>query len=91
MNGKTETEILEEKEKIIEKVKGLGVVIVNSYFGKSYEKFAEESVNKGIYYLSKSLEVMSKCDAMIFAKGWEEARGCRIEHEVAKSYGLEIF
>lgn len=23
-------------------------------------------------------------------KGWENARGCRIEHEVAKAYDLEI-
>ena len=25
-----------------------------------------------------------------FCKGWENARGCRIEHEAAKAYGLEI-
>lgn len=25
-----------------------------------------------------------------FCKGWENTRGCRIEHEAAKAYGLEI-
>lgn len=24
------------------------------------------------------------------AKGWETARGCRIEHDVAVAYGLEV-
>ena len=28
--------------------------------------------------------------ALSYRKGWENARGCRIEHEAAKAYGLEI-
>lgn len=37
-----------------------------------------------------SIENMSLCHAAYFCKGWESARGCRIEHEVAKAYGLKI-
>lgn len=40
--------------------------------------------------LSKSIEVMSGCDAVFFAKGWEHARGCCIEHDAAVNYGLEV-
>ncbi|WP_419040028.1 Lar family restriction alleviation protein [Parolsenella catena] len=29
-------------------------------------------------------------DAAYFAKGWENARGCRIEHDAAVAYGLEV-
>ena len=47
-------------------------------------------VNKPLHFLSASIEVMSKCHAVYFCKGWENARGCKIEHEVAKAYGLEI-
>ena len=43
-----------------------------------------------VWYLSKSLEIMAECNAVYFCKGWENARGCKIEHEVAKNYGLEI-
>lgn len=25
-----------------------------------------------------------------FCKGWENARGCRIEHDAAVAYGLEV-
>lgn len=32
----------------------------------------------------------SLCHAAYFCKGWENARGCRIEHDAAKAYGLEI-
>ena len=41
-------------------------------------------------FLAKSLENMSLCHAAYFCKGWEQARGCRIEHEAAKAYGLKI-
>lgn len=41
-------------------------------------------------FLAKSLENMSLCHVAYFCKGWENARGCRIEHEAAKAYGLEI-
>jgi hypothetical protein len=33
---------------------------------------------------------MSECTTVYFAKGWENARGCKIEHEVALQYGMEI-
>ena len=33
---------------------------------------------------------MSLCHAAYFCKGWEKARGCRIEHEAATAYGLTI-
>jgi hypothetical protein len=31
---------------------------------------------------------MSKCDAVYFCNGWENARGCKIEHDIAIAYGL---
>lgn len=45
---------------------------------------------KSVAYLAKSLEYMSLCDAVYFIKGWQNARGCRIEHLVAQTYGLEV-
>ena len=41
-------------------------------------------------FLAKSLENMSLCHAAYFCKGWENARGCRIEHAAAHAYGLDI-
>ena len=33
---------------------------------------------------------MSLCHAAYFCKGWEKTRGCKIEHDAAVAYGLEI-
>ena len=29
-------------------------------------------------------------EAVYFCKGWENARGCKLEHAVAEAYGLTI-
>ena len=41
-------------------------------------------------FLAKSLENMSLCHAAYFCKGWEKARGCKIEPDAAVAYGLDI-
>ena len=46
--------------------------------------------NIPVRFLAKSFENMSLCHAVYFCKGWESARGCKIEHEVAKAYGMTI-
>jgi hypothetical protein len=44
-----------------------------------------------VYFLARSLEKMSLCNAVYFCRGWEKARGCRIEHDVAFAYELDMF
>lgn len=39
---------------------------------------------------AKSLENKSLCHVAYFCKGWEKARRCRIEHDAAVAYGLEV-
>ena len=49
---------------------------------------ADEDV--AIYMLSQSIRYIGKVDAVVFMQGWENARGCKIEHEVALKYGKYI-
>ena len=37
---------------------------------------------------TESLKLLSGADVAYFAEGWEDARGCRIEHECAVEYGI---
>ena len=41
-----------------------------------------------LVYLGRSIEVLAKADLAVFMNGWEKARGCRIEHQTAKDYGI---
>lgn len=94
MGGKTQEEIVETRERAIRALQDRGYKVVNTLFmDEWYGKEAMEArgvVQIPLCFLAKSLENMSLCHAAYFCRGWEQARGCRIEHEAAKSYGLEI-
>ena len=94
MAGKTNEEIVATREKAISVLKEKGYEIVNTLFTDEWyskDAIAERGVvQTPLCFLAKSLENMSRCHAAYFCKGWENARGCRIEHEAAVAYGLEI-
>ena len=94
MAGKTNEEILATRERAISTLTEKGYEIINTLFTDEWNsKDVMESrgvVNIPLYFLAKSLESMSLCNAVYFCKGWENARGCRIEHAAAREYGLEL-
>lgn len=94
MAGKTNAEIVATRERAIRALREKGYEIVNTLFTDEWyskEKMEERGVVQiPLCFLAKSLENMSLCHAAYFCKGWEQARGCRIEHEAAKAYGLDI-
>lgn len=83
MRGKTTDDIVQERNKIVARWEGKPVEFIDSYFSAGASKNPTDS-------LGKSISLMSEADLVVFAPGWEDARGCRIEHEVAKEYGIQI-
>lgn len=94
MAGKTNEEIITTREKAIKALEEKWYEIVNALFTDEWyskEAMAERGVVQiPLCFLAKSLENMSLCHTAYFCKGWGNARGCRIEHEAAAAYGLEI-
>ena len=94
MAGKTQEEIVATREKAIAALKEQGYEIVNTLFTDewySHKSLDERGVVQiPLCFLAKSLENMSLCHTVYFCRGWEKARGCRIEHEAAVAYGLTI-
>lgn len=85
MAGKTPEEIVEVRGKAIKYLEKSGFQVVDTYFPDDLKY-----LNKPLFCLGKSLMYMSYCDAAYFCTGWENARGCRIEHDAAVAYGLEV-
>lgn len=57
------------------------------------DSFVEEEpivkdINIPAWYLSKSIGLISGADLVVFAPGWEHARGCIIEHMVCALYSI---
>lgn len=86
MKGKSNTDILSERQKAIkiaEKLIEEPVEVIDSFF-----KDAPVDA-KPLWFLGKSLELLSTADIAYFASGWKEARGCKIEHTCAVEYGID--
>ena len=94
MAGKTDAEIVDARKKAVAKLEGMGYEVVNTLFTDEWygdEAMRERGVLQApLCFLAKSLENMSLCHAAYFVDGWKAARGCRIEHEAALAYGLEV-
>jgi len=86
MRDKTDEEIKAERNYIS--------VIIKSRYGKDVEiidSFLEGVPHeaKPLYYLGESFKLLSTADLAVFANGWEEARGCSMEHKACLEYGIK--
>ena len=88
MSGREEDVIRKERDEIAEKyIFSEGLELVDTFF---MDEAPEGTKNPHIFYLARALKEMANADGVIFAPGWRKARGCIIEYEVAKKYGLYI-
>lgn len=87
MNGKSDEEILAVRKKAIASVEhflGEPVDVIDSFFQSAPVDA------KPLWFLGKSIELLSTADVAYFAKGWENARGCKLEHECCIQYGIDV-
>lgn len=89
MRGRSQNAIRMEREKLIEIVRELfdsEIRVVDSLI----DPLKKPRNANPIWFLGKSIELMATADVAVFAKGWQEHRGCKIEHDCALEYGLKI-
>ena len=87
MRGLSDEEILTKRKELIDLVKKENsdeVKVIDSFIKED----TPDGVNIPLWYLSRSIRFLSEADVAIFGKGWEDARGCKIEHECAIAYGI---
>jgi hypothetical protein len=87
MKGKTNEEIEATRELAINKAKemlGEDVVVIDSFF-----KDAPHDA-RPLWYLGQSFLLLATADVAFFAAGWNEARGCKMEHEACVQYGVKL-
>lgn len=86
MNGRPDEEIKEERQCLINQARlmvGEEVNVIDSFFeGAPHDA-------RPLWFLGKSLQLMSQADIVVFGEGWQDARGCKIEHTCAVEYGID--
>ena len=90
MRGLTDEEILRAREEIrfrAEQVVGEPLELIDSFI----EEYPGE-INKSIpvWYLGKSIQLLSQADIVYFGGDWRNARGCIIEYQIAIAYGIKV-
>ena len=85
MKNKNDEDILREreaaKERIVKNVQD-EIFVLDSFFQ------GDPANASPLWYLGESLKMLSTADIAYFAPGWSDARGCKIEHYCAVSYGI---
>ena len=89
MNGLSDLQISKDRARVIEGLYNEGykpdeITVIDTII----EENAPDNVNSGLWYLGKSLVLLSDADIAVFAKGRRNARGCQIEFKCAKEYGI---
>ena len=100
MSGRTDEEILSQ----IEEMKGY--VLKSHIFGDEEIEFVHNLLSpedeklfdlidnvtvRPLLYLGAAITQMATCNAVMLGHGWNNARGCIIEHDVAKKYGIPLY
>jgi len=86
MRGKSDEAIEKERiaiEQIIAK-EDPNYEIVDSFFK------GEISNHSPVWLLGAAIQVMDQADVVVFGPGWDKARGCKLEHDVAFAYDKTI-
>lgn len=85
MKGRKEIDIINERDAAIAELE--------EQFGEPIEEIQSYFPNRNghpLACLGMSIQCMAEADVVYFCDGWEDARGCKIEHECAKQYGIEV-
>lgn len=93
MSGRTDAEIMALKDQLFEEYKAENpkAVLMDAYsdvMSHMGEFYTYE--HPPIAMLAESLMCLADSDLIIMAPRWERYRGCQIEHQVAKEYGIPI-
>ena len=88
MKGRTEENIkksMEKMHKIAEIVFDQELEVIPTWIDKEP---GEECVNSGVWYLGKSIQLLSEADFFVGVEWTDFYKGCSIERTVARDYGI---
>lgn len=90
MQGLSDEAILEVRKAAEEYLKTQGYTVLDTLCISEATNDFVHPTSRALYCLGWAIKAMGICDAVYFCNGWEQDRGCRVEHETAATYGLKI-
>lgn len=79
---------MRQRRELIEKFNKIHIDVLDSYFT---DDVPEGYRTPGLYYMGKTVEMLGReADAVFFAEGWQQCRGCRLERKICEEYDIMI-
>ena len=88
MRGRDEKDVLHDIEEATFYIKRMhpDCEVVNTYRQEGVPEIVAPT-----YYLGRSIQILGSCDQVWFINDWKNYRGCRVEYEVCKTYGISHY
>lgn len=87
MTGRSNDEVERDLEKAKKEIKEYFTDDVETV--DNWSAIAPENANPR-WYLAEAINKLGDCDYVYFMYGWENYKGCKVEHYVAELYGMHI-
>ena len=89
MKSKSTEQVRQEMQNVFEQIKEKlpDAELIDSVVDGADKHIAIEGDDAGLWYMGKSLVLMSEADIVFFVNDYQEFRGCRVEKLCADSYG----
>lgn len=85
MKDKSKEEIIKDRENLVKIFQEKGYEIINTVFNYTFV-----GGNVPVKFLARAIDKLADADEVCFMNGWDKARGCKIEHQICKEYGIKI-
>lgn len=86
MAGMSGSEVRKVRDKIIKDLKRSGYKVFETYYDNE-EPYLDNDRN-GVNCLGDVLKKIALSDLVVFVEGWEQARGCQVEHLICERYNI---
>ena len=91
MKGKSVEQLEQERADLVKLLSEKGYDVENTVFTFSdrllENRFVFFCLGKG---LDRIISLITAMNVVVFMDGWEDSRGCRLEHDCCKDYGIPI-
>lgn len=87
MKGKSTEQIKQERADLVKLLSEKGYIVEDTVF--TFTDNLSEN-RHALFCLGKVISLMAAMDTVVFMDGWEDARGCRLEHDCCEAYGVPI-
>ena len=89
MKSKSTEQVRVEMNKVFSSIKDKlpEAELIDSIIEGADKNIAIKGDDAGIWYLGKSILLLSEADIVFFVNDWKDFRGCSIEREIAEKYG----